>query len=185
MNLSQSGDSFHKLCLSVAVYTGNTDYFAPSDRKREIFDAKNAFIIEDIQILNFQNSFSRCLRSLFYLERYRTTYHHCSHFIYRCRSYIHNTNKFTSSNDSTSFCYSLYFIKLMSNENDALTFRCKILHNYHKFVYFLRCKYSCRFVENKNICISIEHLQNLDSLLHTYCYVFDDHIRFDLKTVVL
>ena len=182
-DLSQSCDGLNKLCLTITIYTCNTDNLAFSYGKGEVFYSQDAFIVKDIEVFNLQNSISWSLGRLFDFERYRTTYHHGGHIVDRSFCYIHNIDELTSSDDGTSICNLFDFIQLMGDENNALPFSGKILHDRHKLFYFLWGKNSSRFIENEDICIPIEHLQYFDSLLHSHCNVFDNHIRLDLKTV--
>ena len=74
---------------------------------------------------------------------------------------------------SAGVAYSHYFVKLMSNKQNRLTFVCQALHNFHKLVYFLWDKNVGGLVEDKNFVVAVKHFKNFHSLLHTNGNVFN------------
>ena len=72
----------------------------------------------------------------------------------------------------------------MRNKQNAFALFCKIAHNFHKLVYFLRSKNSGRLVKNKNAVVSVEHFQNFGALLHTDGNIFNNGVRVNLKIVL-
>ena len=60
----------------------------------------------------------------------------------------------------------------MSDEQDRFAFIGKSLHYLHEFVYFLRSQDSCRLVEDQYLVFSVEHLEYLNTLLHSNGNIF-------------
>ena len=56
----------------------------------------------------------------------------------------------------------------MCDKQDGFALFGKASHNFHKFVNFLRRKYSRRFIKYEYIIITVEHFKNFYTLLHTY-----------------
>ena len=73
----------------------------------------------------------------------------------------------------------------MGDKQDGLAFCRQIPHDLHQFFDFLRRQHSSRFVENQDLVVTIEHFQDLSTLLHTNCYVFDYGIGIHHQTIFL
>ena len=65
----------------------------------------------------------------------------------------------------------------MSNEKNTLSFCSQIFHDRHQLLDLLRCQHSSRLVEDQDLIVTIQHFQNLCSLLHTNGNILDQCIR--------
>ena len=72
----------------------------------------------------------------------------------------------------------------MGDEQDALALGLEAAHDVHELVDFLRGQNRRRLVENQNFIVTVEHFQDLDTLLHADGDVADQRVRVDLQTVL-
>ena len=131
-----------------------------------------------------KNSFLRLCRFLLQLELYRSSNHHVGKFLLIGVLGINSSYVFTFTEYGYSVGNCHDFVKFVGNEQNRLAFFCKTSHDLHEFVDFLRCQYCCRLVENKDIVISVQHLENFYSLLHTYCDILDLSVNVYAKTIL-
>ena len=73
----------------------------------------------------------------------------------------------------------------MRNKENGLALFGKILHNLHKLINFCGSKDRRRLIKDENLIISVKHLKNLGSLLHTDSNILNLGIGIDFKTVLL
>ena len=72
----------------------------------------------------------------------------------------------------------------MGDEQDALALGLEAAHDIHELVNLLRSKNCRRLVENQDLIVAVQHLQDLDTLLHTDGNVADQRVRVDLQAVL-
>ena len=73
----------------------------------------------------------------------------------------------------------------MGDYDDRFTFLRKRTHDIHELVNLLRSENGRRLVEYEYVGITVEHLENLDPLLHADCDIFYYHVRIDIQSVFL
>ena len=71
----------------------------------------------------------------------------------------------------------------MRDEEDGLALARKLLHRGHELVDLLRGEHGGRLVEDENLVVAVEHLENLDALLHADGDVLDLGIEVNLQAV--
>ena len=97
--------------------------------------------------------------------------------VLKTREHINNPDKPPASYHGTAVRNSLDLIKLMCDEYDGLPFLSEIPHDLHQLINLLRGQYCRRFVEYEDIGITVEHLEDLDPLLHANRYLLYNHVR--------
>ena len=73
----------------------------------------------------------------------------------------------------------------MGDEEYALALLGKLAHGGHELVYLLRGEDGGRLVEYKDLIVAVEHLEDLDTLLHTDGDVLYLRVGIDVQTVFL
>ena len=76
-------------------------------------------------------------------------------------------------------------IELVGDEEDAFALLGKLAHGGHKLVYLLRSEDGGRLVKDKYLIIAVEHLEDLNTLLHTDGDILDLCVEVDVQTVFL
>ena len=61
--------------------------------------------------------------------------------------------------------------------------RAKLLHRGHELVDLLRGEHGGRLVEDEDLIVAVEHLEDLDALLHADGDVLDLGVEVDLQAV--
>ena len=135
------------------------------------------------QVLHIQNHIRRLCVLFLNCKFHVTSYHHPGQIILGAVCDINGTDVLALTQNRATVCNRHNLVELMGDEEDGLTFRRQILHNLQQFLNLLRCQNSGRFVENQNLIITVQHLQNFGTLLHTDADILDKRIRIDLQTV--
>ena len=73
----------------------------------------------------------------------------------------------------------------MGDESNCLAFLLQIHHNLHQLIDFLRSQNGGGLVKDQNTVVSVEHLQDLDTLLHTNGDICNLGIAVDVQAVLL
>jgi hypothetical protein len=73
----------------------------------------------------------------------------------------------------------------MRDEQNGFALVREILHNLHQFLDLLRRQHCRRLIKDQHLVITVEHLKNLNTLLHTYGDIRNQRIRLHLKPVPL
>ena len=74
-------------------------------------------------------------------------------------------------------------IELVRDEEDGLALARKLLHRGHELIDLLRGEHGGRLVEDEDFIVAIEHLEDLDALLHADGDVLDLGVEVDLQAV--
>ncbi len=72
----------------------------------------------------------------------------------------------------------------MADKQDGLTFFDKVFHDVHQIVNFLRCQYSRWLIKDQDVVVTVQHLEDLSTLLHADGNVGNQSIRVNLHAVL-
>ena len=73
----------------------------------------------------------------------------------------------------------------MSDKQNALALCCQVLHDLHQFLDLLGSEHCGRLIKDQDLIVTVKHLEDFCSLLHTNCGVFNDGVRIYRQTVFL
>ena len=73
----------------------------------------------------------------------------------------------------------------MRDKQNTLALCRQILHDLHQFLNLLRSQYCSRLIKNQDLIVTIQHLQDLGSLLHTNRDILNQSIWLYLKSILL
>ena len=86
--------------------------------------------------------------------------------------------------DCDTVRYGEDFLEFVSDEDDRNTTRSQIAHDAEEVFRFLRGQHCGRFVKDDDLCVAIQGLDDLDTLLNTDGQIADKGIRVDVQTVL-
>ena len=171
----------NKLRLSVAVNTGNADYFARADIKADSSDGIVFMkIARNGKILYFENIFAWLGIVLLNFKLNGSADHHVGQLLFCNIGGIYRTYALTLTKNRYPVGNRHDFVEFMCYKQNRFTFFGKPAHYLHQVVYLLRSKDCGRLVENENLVVAVEHFQNLDTLLHSDGDIFYFCVEIDL-----
>ena len=183
-DLLQSGQPLHQLCLAVAVDTGNADDLARADIERHMIDGVALVQVrQDAQILHMQDLLAGVGRRLVDDELHGAANHHVRQLLLVRVAGVDRADALALAQDGYAVGHGHDLIELVRDEEDGLALARKLLHRGHELVDLLRGEHGGRLVEDEDLVVAVEHLEDLDALLHADGDVLDLGIEVDLQAV--
>ena len=184
--IRQSGKSVDQFTLTVSVDSGNADDLTFSYLERYV--AYCIFFMGfacDCHSLNIQNNFARLGRCFFYFKADVSSNHHGRKLL-RCSILnINSVDIFSLAENGAAVCYFHDLIQFMSDKKNAFSFGCQTFHDLHQLCDLLNGQNCCRFVKDQDLIVTVQHLQDLSSLLHSYGDILNQSIRIYLEMILL
>ena len=113
-------------------------------------------------------------------EGYFPPHHHLCHLRGARIRNVNSTYDFPSPDNRTPIGNRLYLFELVGDEDDRFPLLPQVLHDLHEILYFLRGKHRRRLVKDQYFRVPVEHLHDLDPLLHAYGYILYLCVRIDV-----
>ena len=135
--------------------------------------------------LDIQHNFTRIHRCFVYFKADISSYHHGGKFFWSCVFDVDGVNVFSFAEDGAAVSYFHDLVQFVCDKENAFSFCCKAFHDLHELCDFLYGKHGSRLVEDQDFVITVEHLQDFGSLLHSDCDVLDQSIRIYLEMIFL
>ena len=186
LRLHKARQRVNKLCLPVSVDARDAHDFAPAHVKihmvHHIFAASVSLYANSP---GRQHDRSRLRRRFFHIQVHLAAHHHLTHLLLGGGGDVHGADVPPLAQDGAAVGHRFDLIELMRDEQDALSLADKLLHDLHQFVDLLRRQHRCGLVENKDLVFTVQHLQDLHTLLHAHRNIGDTGIRVHPKAVPL
>ena len=183
-DLVQAGQAVDELRLAVAVDAGDADDLARADIERHMIDGVALVQVrQDAQILHMQNLLAGVSRRLVDDELHGAADHHVRQLLLVRVAGVDRADALTLAQDGHAVSHGHDLIELVRDEEDGLALARKLLHRGHELVDLLRGEHGGRLVEDENLIVAVEHLEDLDALLHADGDVLDLGIEVDLQAV--
>ena len=183
--LFQAGNAVDQFALAVAVDTGDADDLARADIEA---DAAHGVVLVYLagynKVFHFQNRLARLAGLFLNGKLHVAADHHLGQFLFGGILDIHRTDVLALAQDRAAVGNGHDLVELMGDEQDALALGLEAAHDIHELVNLLRGQNCRRFVENQDLIVAVQHLQDLDTLLHTDGNVADQRVRVDLQAVL-
>ena len=184
--LLESGQAVDQFRLTVSVDSGDTQ-----DLSRVHFEGNvaDSIVLVDLgrnsQAFDLQDRLARNSLFLLKLQLDRSSDHHVGKFLFIRFFCINGTDVFPLAQHGDPVRNRHDLVELMSDEQDGFAFTRKPAHDLHQFIDLLRRKNSGRLVEDEDLIVPVQHLEDLDALLHTDRDVFHLGIHVHLEAVLL
>jgi len=182
---NQTGYGAKQLTLSITVNSCNTDNLTVMDIKVQVLDLYCPILILYFKVLQAELYFSDLLIRFLDFKFYGTTYHHLSKLLLTDIGNINSADIGSSSQYCTTVRDFLDLPKLVGDKQNGLALSPESLENFHQFINLLRGKNRSGFVKDDDVCITVEGLENLDTLLLSDRYIFDQGIWVNLQAILL
>ena len=184
--LLQSGQRMNKFGLTVALDACQTHNFAGTDLEGNVFHRVALVGLGgDGNALHIQHHIAGSGSGLVHLQLDVTAHHEPGHLLDGGIFHIHGAHVLALAQDGAAVRHGLDFRQLVGNEEDGFSFFLEAPHDVHQLVNLLGGQDGGGLVENQDLIVSVEHLQNLHSLLHTNGDVGDLGVRVDPQAVPL
>ena len=184
--LFQTGQTVDKLTLTISVNTGDTDDLSGPHVKA---DAVHGILLAALggngQILYTEHDLTGFGGLLAHFQLNGTAHHHVGQGLLVRILSLHSTDILTLTQNGHAVGYRHDLIQLMGDEQNGFAFTGKLLHGCHQLVDLLRSQNGGRLVKNQDLIVTVEHLQDLHTLLHTNGDVLDPGIQIHLQTITL
>ena len=182
----ETGEPVDKLRLTVSVDAGEADNLSSTNLQRDIF---HCVVFMDFggnsHVLDVEDDFAGMRRCLFDMEVDIASDHHGGELLRRNVLCVDSTDVLALPENRAAVCNFHDLVQLVRNEENGLPFPCQIFHDLHQLGDLLRREDGGRLVKDQDLIVTVEHLENLRSLLHTDGDVLDLGVGIDLQTVLL
>ena len=183
-DLVQAGQAVDELRLAVAVDAGDADDLARADIERHMIDGVALVQVrQDAQVLHMQDLLAGVSRRLVDDELHGAADHHVRQLLLVRVAGVDRADALALAQDGHAVGHGHDLIELVRDEEDGLALARKLLHRGHELVDLLRGEHGGRLVEDENLIVAVEHLENLDALLHADGDVLDLGIEVNLQAV--
>ena len=183
-DLIKAGQAVDELSLAVAVDAGNADDLARTHGKRHVVHGVALVQVrQDAQVLHMQNLLAGAGRRLVDDELHGAADHHVRQLLLVRVAGVDGADALALAQDGDAVGHGHDLIELVRDEEDGLALARKLLHRGHELVDLLRGEHGGRLVENEDLIVAVEHLEDLDTLLHADGDVLDLGVEVDLQAV--
>ena len=183
--LFQTGQAVDKLGLAVALNARQADDLTGVHLEGDILDGiLLALIIVHGHVLHVQHHGTGLCRLLFHLQLHITAHHHAGKFFLGGVLDVHGAHVLALAQHGAAVGHGHDLVQLVGNEQDGLAFLLEPAHDLHQFVDLLRGQHCGRLVEDQDLVVAVQHLQDLNTLLHTNRDIADQCIRIHAQAVL-
>ena len=139
----------------------------------------------DAEVVDLQDLARRLGLVLRDLKLHGAADHHVGKLLLRGLARVDRADVLTLAQDAHAVGNLHDLIELVGDEEDGFAFAGKLLHRGHQLLDLLRGEHRGRFVEDEDLVVAVEHLQDLDALLHTDRDILDLGVKVDVQAVAL
>ena len=155
------------------------------DVEAEIVDLQDILLVFDTEMLHLQHALTRRLGLLVDVEVYHAAHHFVGHFLRGGIGDVDCVDKLAAPDDHAAVGDLLDLLELVGNEDDGLAPCDKRTHDRDQIFDLLRHQNGRRLIKNENICVAVEHFQDLCALLHADGDLVSAGVRINGQTVAL
>ena len=184
--LVQTGEPVDQLGLAVAVDARDADDLPRAHVERDVVHGVLFVQVRgDAQVLHAEHHVRGLRVVLIHHELDGAADHHVRKRLLVRLGGVHRANVFALAQDGHAVGHGHDLVELVRDEEDALPLLGEILHDLHQLVDLLRSEHGGRLVEDEDLIVAIEHLENLDALLHADGDVLHLRVQIHLQPVAL
>src|SRR5713101_4059619 len=177
----QAGESVDQLGLAVAVHPGEADDLPGTHVERDSAHGAEAAIVEDAEVLDFEQRLARGSRFLFDTQQDLAAHHHARESRLRRALAGNRLDLPSPSQDRDPICDLDDLLELVRDEDERLALRLQPADDLEQLGRLLGCQDGCGLVEDEDLGSAVERLQDLDSLLLADADVLHARLRVDGK----
>ena len=181
--LGEAGDGANELGLAVAVYAAEAEDLARAKLEGKVPDAEDALRVADIEASYREHDISRPGGSLVDVEVDLSAHHHLGHALLGSIGHAHRVHEPAPPEDGAGPRDLLDLLELVRDEQDGLALADEPAHDLHELPDLLRRQDGRGLVEDEDLRVAVEHLEDLDSLLHADRDVLDLGLGIDIEAV--
>ena len=122
---------------------------------------------------------------LFRIEIHLAPDHQVRHFLHGRGLHVQHVHKLSPKENGAAVCDALDLLDLVRDEDNRLAVASQAVDDFEQEIDLLRRQHGRRFIEDQDLGISVEHLQDLDSLPHRDRHVLDPVGGIHLQPVLL
>ena len=184
-DLFQTGQAVDELGLTVALDTGKTDDLTGVHLKRDIPDCV-LLVLGAVHgnVFHIQHHPAGVCGLFVHLQLHITANHHAGKLFLGGVLDVHGAHILALAQNSAAVCHRHDLVELVGNEQDGLAFLLEPAHDLHQFVDLLRGQHCGRLVKDQDLVVAVQHLQDLNALLHTNRDIADQCIRVHAQAVL-
>ena len=173
-----------KLRLTIAVDTGDADDLARADGEGNVVHGVALLHVGvDAEVVDLQNLARRLGLVLRDLELHGAADHHVGKLLLGGLACVDGADVLALAQNAHAVGDLHDLVELMGDEENGLAFAGKLLHRGHQFLDLLRSQNCGRLIEDEDLVVAVEHLQNLNALLHADGDILDLRVKVDIQTV--
>ena len=173
-----------KLGLAVAVDTGDADDLACAHIEGNVVHGVALLHVGvDAEVVDLQDLARGLGLVLGDLKLHGAADHHVGKLLLGGLACVDGADVLTLAQNAHAVGDLHDLVELMGDEENGLAFAGKLLHRGHQFLDLLRSQNCGRLVEDEDLIVAVEHLQNLNALLHANGDILDLGVKVDIQTV--
>ena len=184
--LFKAGESVYQLSLAVAVDARDADDLARAHAEAHVVN--RVLLIQlrgNVQMLDIQHHVARMRLTLVHHQLDGAADHHAAQFLLGGVLRVDRADAATLAQHRHAVGHGHDLVELVGDEEDALALAGEAAHNLDQFLDLLGREYGGRLVEDQHLVVAIEHLEDLDALLHPHGDVLNLRIQIDGQAVAL
>ena len=185
VDLFEAGQAIDELGLAVALDTGQADDLPGVDLERDVPDGI-LLVLGALHgdVFHVQYHLARLCGLFIDLKLDITADHHAGELLLGGVLDIHSSHILALAQDGAAVGDRHDLVELVGDEEDGLALLLEPAHDLHQLVDLLRGQHSGRLVEDQDLVVAVQHLQDLNALLHTNRDIADQCIRVHAQAVL-
>ena len=186
LGLGEAGDGADELGLAVAVDAAEPEDLAGAQLEREVLHAEEALRVAHVEMLDREEDLAGLGGRLVDVEVHLAADHHLGHALLARSSATPTVlDQPAPPQDRAGAATSFISLSLCVMRRTVLPSPTSLPHDPHELVDLLGREHGGGLVEDEDLGVAVEHLEDLDALLHADRDVLDLGLGIDVEAVEL
>ena len=181
----QPGERLHQFGLAVALHAGHAENLAGPHLQREAPHGQLVAVVHHLQAVHGQHRLAGPGRRLFHAQRHRAPHHHGGQAALVGLGWGHGAHHLPLAQYHDAVGQGQHLFELVGNKDHRFAPGHQCPDDDEQIVDFLGGQHRRGLIQDQHVGIAIEHLDDLDALLHAHGQCGYHSVRIDLQAVLL